>query len=148
MSNKGTKDVSLIACEDTEQYLSKKIQVKLATGQLVNPNVILRVPERVGGPRANIYKKWGHTNGLCEGSVGVHPQEILHALKCVLGAPEALFHAFRSDQLPCHPQKLDWNVTDEPVSSENGDPWDPESTFLYEIRDPSPQFYMILGTLP
>ena len=48
---KGTKDV--IACEDTEQYLSKKIQVKLATGQLVNPNVIPRAPERVGGPRAN-----------------------------------------------------------------------------------------------
>ena len=49
-------------------------------------------PRGLGGPRANT-KSGAQQNGLCEGGLGARPQEILHALKCVLGAPEALFHA-------------------------------------------------------
>ena len=42
------------------------------------------------------YKKWGPTKWIVrEGSEGTPPGnfEILHALKCVMGAPEALFCA-------------------------------------------------------
>ena len=47
-----------------------------------------------GGPRANP-KIGALQNGLCEGGRGTPPGnfEILHALKCILGAPEALFRA-------------------------------------------------------
>ena len=53
---------------------------------------IHKATERIGGPRANS-KSGASQNGLCEGGLGTHPQEILHALKGVLGAPEALFRA-------------------------------------------------------
>ena len=52
-------------------------------------------PRGLGGPRANT-KSGASQNGLCEGGSGGTPPgnfEILHALKCVLGAPEALFRA-------------------------------------------------------
>ena len=41
------------------------------------------------------YKNGAPQYGFCEGGLGVCPQkiEILHALKCVLGDPEALFRA-------------------------------------------------------
>ena len=41
-------------------------------------------------------KKWGPAIWIVRGGVGGMPPgnvEILHALKCVLGAPEALFYA-------------------------------------------------------
>ena len=38
------------------------------------------------------YIKWGPAIRIVQGGLGAHPQEILHALKCVLGTPEALFH--------------------------------------------------------
>ena len=53
---------------------------------------LARAAERIGGAQGK-YKKWAPENGLCEGGLGARPQEILHALKCVPGAPEALFHA-------------------------------------------------------
>ena len=40
----------------------------------------------LGGPRANT-KCGAPQNELCEGGLGARPQEILHAVKCVLGAP-------------------------------------------------------------
>ena len=49
----------------------------------------------LGGPRANT-KSGAPQNGLCEGWSGGTPSgnfEIFQALKCVLGAPEALFCA-------------------------------------------------------
>ena len=49
-------------------------------------------PRGLGRPRANT-KSGPPKNGLCKGGLGAHPQEILHALKCVLGTPEALFRA-------------------------------------------------------
>ena len=59
--------------------------------------ISIRAAERIGegGPRANT-KSGALQNGLCEGGLGTCPQEIfaiLHALKCVLGTPEALFRA-------------------------------------------------------
>ena len=49
-------------------------------------------PRRLGEPRAST-KSGAPQNGLCEGGLGAHPQEILHALKCFVGAPEVLFRA-------------------------------------------------------
>ena len=49
---------------------------------------------RLGRSRANT-KSGALQNGLCEGGLGHAPGnfEILYVLKCVLGTPEALFHA-------------------------------------------------------
>ena len=55
-----------------------------------------RAAERVvGGPRANIQKVGPHKLDCVKGAQGTPPGnfEILHALKCALGAPEALFRA-------------------------------------------------------
>ena len=49
------------------------------------------LPRGLGRPRANT-KSEGPQNGLCEGTPP-GDFEIVHALKCVLGAPEALFRA-------------------------------------------------------
>ena len=49
-------------------------------------------PRGLGGPRANT-KSGAPQNGLCEGGLGAHPQEILHALKCFVGAAEVIFCA-------------------------------------------------------
>ena len=57
--------------------------------------VAARVPERIVGAQGN-YKRWGPYYRLCEGGSGGMPPgnfEILHALKCVLGASEAPFRA-------------------------------------------------------
>ena len=57
--------------------------------------IIIRAAERVGGRGGGTQdkcKKWGPTKWVvCGGSGGTPPGnfEILHALKCVLGAPEA-----------------------------------------------------------
>ena len=49
-------------------------------------------PRGLGRPRANT-KSGPPKNGSCKGGLGAHPRKFLHALKCVLGAPEALFRA-------------------------------------------------------
>ena len=57
--------------------------------------LVHRATKRTGGAQGK-YKEWGPTKWIVwEGSGGSHPEnfEILHALKCVLEAPEALFHA-------------------------------------------------------
>ena len=54
-----------------------------------------RAAERIGGAKGK-YKKWGRAKWIVWGGSGGTPPgsfEILHALKCVLGAPEALFRA-------------------------------------------------------
>ena len=51
-----------------------------------------RAAERVGGPRANA-KSGGPQYGLGSGGTPPGNFEILHALKYVLRAPEALFRA-------------------------------------------------------
>ena len=67
-------------------------------------------PRGLGGAQGK-YAKWGPTKWIVwAGSGGTPPGnfEILHALKCVLGAPEALFractqytvHIYRSCKLP------------------------------------------------
>ena len=50
------------------------------------------LPRGLGEAKANS-KSGASQNGLCEGGLGAHPKEILHPLKGVLGAPEALFRA-------------------------------------------------------
>ena len=54
-------------------------------GNLMHRGLGLGRPTKSGAPQ----------NGLCGGVWGTSPGnfEILHALKCVLGAPEALFRA-------------------------------------------------------
>ena len=55
----------------------------------------IRATERTGGAQSR-YKKWALTKWIVlGGSRGTPPGnvEILHALKCVLRAPEALFRA-------------------------------------------------------
>ena len=58
------------------------------------------LPRGLGGPRANT-KSGAPQNGLCERGMGAPPQEILHALKCVLGALEALFRACTQYMYAC-----------------------------------------------
>ena len=57
---------------------------------------VCRAAKRIWGV-GDKYNNWGPTNGLCEGGSGGIRKLIflrfLHALKCVLGVPEALFHA-------------------------------------------------------
>ena len=60
---------------------------------LLNVSLYPGPPRGLGGPRANT-KSGAPQNGLCEGGLGGMPLgnfEILHTLKCVLGAPEAFF---------------------------------------------------------
>ena len=55
--------------------------------------VAYRAAERIGGAQGK-YKTWGPRKWIMWGGSGGSPPgnfEILHALKCVLGAPEALF---------------------------------------------------------
>ena len=51
-----------------------------------------RAAKRMGGAQGK-YKKWGHNIDCGRGSGGTPPEnfEVLHALECVLGAPEAPF---------------------------------------------------------
>ena len=53
--------------------------------------LVYRAAKRIGEGRANT-KSGDAQNGLCEGTP-LENFEILDALKCVLEAPEALFHA-------------------------------------------------------
>ena len=69
-----------------------------------------RVAERTGGPRANT-KSGAPQNGLREGGSAGRPPgkfEILHVLKCVLGAPEARFRA--CTQYVCYTCKLTYGA--------------------------------------
>ena len=62
----------------------------------------IRAAERIGRAQAK-YKKWAPQYGLCEGKVWGHGHrnfEILHALKCVLGAPKAFFVHAHSKYIP------------------------------------------------
>ena len=64
---------------------------------------LVRAAERIGGGMLGKYKKWGPTKWIVRGGLGVRPQEILrflHALKCILGAPEALFVHAHSTYIP------------------------------------------------
>ena len=59
---------------------------------------------RLGGPWANT-KSGAPQNGLCEGGLGGMPLgnfEILHTLKCVLGAPEAFLCVCTHTPASCH----------------------------------------------
>ena len=56
---------------------------------------LYRAAERIGGAQGKC-KNWGPKKWIVGGGSGGTPPgnfEILHALKCVLGTPEALFRA-------------------------------------------------------
>ena len=58
--------------------------------------IIVRAAKRIGGAQGKD-KKWGPAIWMVRGGSGGMPPgnfEILHALKCVLGASEALFCAY------------------------------------------------------
>ena len=67
---------------------------------------IHRAAERIGGGGGGQIQKVGpHKIECVRGSEGMPPGkfEILHALKCVLGAPEAIFHTCTQCKLPLLP---------------------------------------------
>ena len=79
---------TLVQCSSIVDHSKKCVPLSNCTGYGG------RAAERIVGAQGN-YKKWGHTIDCVRGVWGHTPPkiEILHALKCVLGASEAPFRA-------------------------------------------------------